>query len=56
MSREESKEVEPRQPNTRLKIANLCAVLKLYANLNEDEKVEAIQLKAEIDRLIKILD
>jgi hypothetical protein len=56
MATKRYKEVEPRQPNTRLKIANLCAVLKLHANLNEDEKVEAIQLKAEIDRLIKILD
>ena len=51
MAKKRYKESEPRQPDTRLKIANLCAVLKLHGNLNEQEKTEAIQLKAEIERL-----
>jgi len=53
MAKERYQKAEPRQPDTRLKIANLCAVLKIHATLNEDEKAEAIQLKAEIERLTK---
>ena len=53
---EPEEKIVPRQPDTRLKIANLCAVLKLHANLNELEKAEAIQLKAEIERLTETSD
>lgn len=37
--------------DTRTQIAVVCAILKTRTNLNEQEKAEAVKLKAEIERL-----
>jgi hypothetical protein len=36
---------------TRMQIAAVCAILKTHKNLDEQEKAEAIKLKAELQRL-----